>query len=299
VSVFAQEADAQPIAWSTHFFGHLKRSSSCKQTPLRQLVKWRVEDPLVHAFCNVIPTVADPSALIRTRSMLWMPADFLFHPEIMRGLSHLVYVQRRPVGQMVKGPPPTNYLMTLASDRPAKPFYWIPTRRDLDSWAVTVRDQCVAKVGVPYVLIDVLTAMYPAYGELFCAKFVRCESDPYSLEDWRRRTTIKLESLEEDRYAIPQKEAVEATVRSLGAFSTVLLNGYCGSGKTVMMIEIVSRVGLKAAILVNKHDLAIQWEQRFRSFAPDMRVKQIVGNTGDMTDCDVAICQIKSLYSRQ
>ena len=44
----------------------------------------------------------------------------------------------------------------------------------------------------------------------------------------------------------------------------MLLNGYCGSGKTVMMIEIVCRVGLKAAILVNKHDLAVQWEQRFK-----------------------------------
>jgi len=30
-----------------------------------------------------------------------------------------------------------------------------------------------------------------------------------------------------------------------------------------------------------------------------LRVKQIVGNTGDMTECDVAICQIKSLFSRQ
>ena len=76
--------------------------------------------------------------------------------------------------------------------------------------------------------------------------------------------SLRLESLADDEYAIPQREAVEATLRGLDSFSTVLLNGYCGSGKTVMMIKIVCRVGLKAAILVNKHDLAVQWEQRFK-----------------------------------
>jgi len=205
----------KPVAWSPHFFGHLKKTASCKQSPLRQLVKWRIEDPVVHSLCNVIPSCCDPAHLVRHQSMLWIPAQLMQNVEVMRGLSSLVYVQKRPVGQMVKGPPPCNFFLTMASERPAKPFYWIPTRRDLDHWSVVSRDQAIVKVGIPYVLIDVLCRMYPAFGELYCSKFTRCGSDPQAIEDWRARSTIRLETLEEDRWAIPQKEAVVATVRTL------------------------------------------------------------------------------------
>lgn len=52
---------------------------------------------------------------------------------------------------------------------------------------------------------------------------------------------------------------MRGVIDTLGHFSSVLLNGYCGSGKTVMMIEIVCRLGRKTAVLVNKRDLAEQW----------------------------------------
>ena len=347
-----QGEDASNQAWSPFFFGHLKQSASLKQTPLRQLVKWRIEDPVVHAMCNVIPSMCAAEEILATQSMVWLPARVMLAPEAAAGISQLVFVHRRPVGQMAKGPPPTNQLVLCASDRDKKPFIWVPTKRFLDRWGIEAARESVDKIGIPRVLFDVLGVMYPAYKDLYCARFsVPCPESRCDLIEGAKgakgaqgatgatgaqgaqgatgakgaqgahgatgakgaqgahgatgakgaevANRIKLETLADNEWAIPQEEAVRACLDTLGSFSTVLLNGYCGSGKTVMMIDIICRYGRKTAVLVNKQDLAVQWEQRFRSFAPQLRVKQVQGPQGDMVDCDVAICQIKSLFSRQ
>ena len=98
--------------------------------------------------------------------------------------------------------------------------------------------------------------MIPEYGREYVDKATASGGEPMSIDTARLRRTIRLESLRDDDYAIPQEEAVSATLLALEQFSTVLLNGYCGSGKTVMMIGIICRYGKKAAVLVNKQDLA-------------------------------------------
>lgn len=188
----------------------MKPSASLKQAPIRQLVKWRVDDSVTHILCNVLPLhVHDPSEIISSTSFVWIPARILLQPDFIRGLCEgLVFVQRRPVSTMQRGPPPCNFLLVLASARSQKPYYWVPDSSFFKSVHQTLRDQSVEKVGIPKVLFEVLSIMYPAYGTEYCSRFSQQGSSFEWIPDLHLTRRIELETLEKDKYAIPQEEAV-------------------------------------------------------------------------------------------
>lgn len=180
----------------------------------------------------------------------------------------------------MRGPPPTNLLFVMRSN-PAPSTassdpksihrrvkhslqpYWVPAKEDMALIASHYEDLGIEHIGITRVVFDILGIMIPEYKAGYCDAFLSNAIDPVPIPQSHLARSLRLESLADDEYAIPQREAVEATLRGLDSFSTVLLNGYCGSGKTVMMIELICRFGTKAAVLVNKQDLALQWKDRF------------------------------------
>jgi superfamily II DNA or RNA helicase len=69
----------------------------------------------------------------------------------------------------------------------------------------------------------------------------------------------------------------------------------CGRGKTVMALNIASRLNLKTLILVHKEFLANQWRERALQFMPGVRLGTIQGKMFDVQDKDLVIGMIQSL----
>lgn len=291
-------------------FAHMKQNTSLSHGPYRQLVHWSVADGTLHAFCNILPFLVEPKDIVATKSFVWLPARVLSHQEFVKCiLKEHVYVSVAKRSSMQRGPPPSNLLFVLASRPSASPdtsrvkhsdhAFWVPQQRDIGLLQTRYESLGVDAIGFPRVLFDVLSKQIDGYGDHFCALFSQSQDRSETIDAARTdERKISLESIEKDAYAIPQEQCVRATVHGMRQFSTVLLNGYCGSGKTVMMIETICRLGTKTAILVNKQDLAHQWEDRIRTFAPKLRTKIVHGTQGDMDDCDIVIFLIQSLFSR-
>lgn len=74
-----------------------------------------------------------------------------------------------------------------------------------------------------------------------------------------------------------------------------LLEIPCGRGKTVIALNIISRLKVKTLIIVHKGFLLNQWVERIQQFIPSARVGRIQGKTIDMEDKDVVIGMLQSL----
>jgi superfamily II DNA or RNA helicase len=74
-----------------------------------------------------------------------------------------------------------------------------------------------------------------------------------------------------------------------------LLELYCGYGKTVCALSIVSQLGKKTLIVVHKEFLLSQWVERINQFLPNARVGRIQGTIIDIEDKDIVIGMLQSL----
>jgi superfamily II DNA or RNA helicase len=74
-----------------------------------------------------------------------------------------------------------------------------------------------------------------------------------------------------------------------------LLEVDTGMGKTVIALNILSRVKKKTLIIVHKEFLLEQWIERITEFIPDARVGKIQGKTQDVEDKDICIGMLQSL----
>lgn len=87
------------------------------------------------------------------------------------------------------------------------------------------------------------------------------------------------------------------------ACSGGLISMFCAGGKTVLAINIVTRLRQRALIIVHKTFLANQWKERILEFAKRSdsslpKIGRIQGNVFDIEDCDFVICMLQTLYSR-
>jgi len=78
-----------------------------------------------------------------------------------------------------------------------------------------------------------------------------------------------------------------------------LLDIYCGFGKTVLALMILTRVRLKTLIIVHKGFLMDQWEERIRQFIPTARIGRIQGQVIDIEDKDIVIGMLQSLSMKE
>jgi len=72
----------------------------------------------------------------------------------------------------------------------------------------------------------------------------------------------------------------------------------CGRGKTIMALNICSRLKKKTIILVHKEFLMNQWIERIQQFMPSSRVGIIQGSVFDIQEKDIVIGMIQTIYNR-
>ena len=88
-----------------------------------------------------------------------------------------------------------------------------------------------------------------------------------------------------------QIPAVEAFLQK----GSGLLELPCGFGKTILSLNIVSRLGVKTIIVVHKEFLLEQWVERIAEFMPTARVGRLQGTIIDVADKDIVIAMLQSL----
>jgi superfamily II DNA or RNA helicase len=74
-----------------------------------------------------------------------------------------------------------------------------------------------------------------------------------------------------------------------------LLEIGCGKGKTVMALNIISKLKVKTLIIVHKGFLLSQWVERIQQFLPSARIGKIQGPHFDIEDKDIVIGMLQSL----
>jgi len=74
-----------------------------------------------------------------------------------------------------------------------------------------------------------------------------------------------------------------------------LLDLQTGMGKTVIALNIISRVGKKALIIVHKGFLLNQWVERIQQYLPNARVGRIQGQVIDIDNKDIVLGMLQSL----
>jgi superfamily II DNA or RNA helicase len=78
-----------------------------------------------------------------------------------------------------------------------------------------------------------------------------------------------------------------------------LLELPCAAGKTVIGLNIISRLKKKAFIIVHKEFLMNQWIERIEQFLPTARVGKIQGPIVDIDDKDIVIGMLQSLSMKE
>lgn len=74
-----------------------------------------------------------------------------------------------------------------------------------------------------------------------------------------------------------------------------LISVGCGQGKTVMALNIISRISRKTLVIVHKEFLMNQWIERIQQFLPTARVGKIQGKIIDTQHKDIVIGMLQSI----
>ena len=78
-----------------------------------------------------------------------------------------------------------------------------------------------------------------------------------------------------------------------------LLELPCAFGKTILSLNIISRVSKKTLIIVHKEFLMNQWIERIQQFLPTAKVGKIQGQIIDIDDKDIVIGMLQSLSMKE
>ena len=77
-----------------------------------------------------------------------------------------------------------------------------------------------------------------------------------------------------------------------------LLELPCGFGKTVIALNILSRIKKKTIIIVHKEFLVSQWIERINQFLPNVAVGKIQGKYTEI-EADIVICMLQSVAMKE
>jgi superfamily II DNA or RNA helicase len=145
---------------------------------------------------------------------------------------------------------------------------------------------------------------FPAYRESSNKMYV---PHYYGIENYGRPTAYKISegtntnlefngSLRENQELVVKTylEHVNKCVYGGG-----LLELPCAFGKTVIALNIISRIKKKTFIIVHKEFLMNQWIERIQQFLPKARVGKIQGQIIDIDDKDIVIGMLQSLSMKE
>tara|TARA_B110000211_G_scaffold79506_1_gene93239 strand:- start:1042 stop:2469 length:1428 start_codon:yes stop_codon:yes gene_type:complete len=96
-----------------------------------------------------------------------------------------------------------------------------------------------------------------------------------------------------------QLEPLNKTLEVLNTTGGGLLSLHCGAGKTVLALNIISKLKKKTLIVVNQEFLMDQWIERIKQFLPNMKVGKIQRDKIEVEDYDISLAMLKSLASRK
>ncbi len=92
-----------------------------------------------------------------------------------------------------------------------------------------------------------------------------------------------------------QEKIVDKFISTTSIMGGGLLEVDTGLGKTVIGINIASRLRVKTLIIVHKDFLLNQWVERIEQFMPDAKIGRIQGPVVDIEDKDIVIAMLQSL----
>ena len=95
-----------------------------------------------------------------------------------------------------------------------------------------------------------------------------------------------------------QVNIVNKYVTAVGDSGGGLLDVDPGKGKTVMALNIISKLKKKALVIVHKSFLLNQWMERIQQFLPGARVGKIQGQIIDIENKDIVIGMLQSLSQK-
>ena len=96
-----------------------------------------------------------------------------------------------------------------------------------------------------------------------------------------------------------QTAIVDKYIKHVDKCGGGLLDVDPGKGKTVMALNIVSRLGKCALVIVHKSFLLNQWIERIEQFLPGARVGKIQGQILDIENKDIVIGMLQSLSMKE
>jgi superfamily II DNA or RNA helicase len=94
---------------------------------------------------------------------------------------------------------------------------------------------------------------------------------------------------------VPIVDKAMSVLRSQGGG---LLNLKTGAGKTILALEVCSRLGLRTMVVVHKSFLLNQWIDRIRDVMPDARIGALQGPKIDTDGKDIVVAMLQSLSQR-
>ena len=95
----------------------------------------------------------------------------------------------------------------------------------------------------------------------------------------------------------PRKEQVKP-IKVLAKTEDGIYSAPCGSGKTVVALDALSKVGRTTLILVNKGDLLNQWQDRIKEFLGE-DAGTVRQNTWEYKDRKIAVATLQTLFARK
>ena len=95
-----------------------------------------------------------------------------------------------------------------------------------------------------------------------------------------------------------QQEIVGNMISHLNEKDGGILSCGCGRGKTIMALNIISKIKKKTLVVVHKEFLMDQWKDRIKQFLPNARVGTIRQNKVDVENKDIVIAMLQSLSLR-
>lgn len=96
-----------------------------------------------------------------------------------------------------------------------------------------------------------------------------------------------------------QDNIIEKFLGFIGNGGGGLLDVEPGKGKTVMGLNIISKIKKKTLVIVHKSFLLNQWKERIEQFLPDAKVGSIQGQICDVENKDIVIGMLQTMCSKK
>ena len=96
-----------------------------------------------------------------------------------------------------------------------------------------------------------------------------------------------------------QNNIIDKYIKHVGESGGGLLDVEPGKGKTVMALNIISKLQKKTLVIVHKSFLMNQWDERIKTFLPDAKIGKIQGDIIDVENKDIVLGMLQSLSNKK